>query len=193
MADLIGVDPTCPVVKNMLLLDSEGKRIAVKYYSPEWSNVQQQANFEKSVFSKTSRINARGDAEIIMFDDVVVVFKFIGDLMFYVTGHQDENEIILYNALTAFCDSVTLLLRSAVEKKTVLENLDLVLLCMDEIVDGGVLLEADAGVVAGRVTMRTDDGGGPVVMESVQQNPGLQTLSQAFASAKEQLARSLLK
>lgn len=36
MADLIGVDPTCPVVKNMLLLDSEGKRIAVKYYSPEW-------------------------------------------------------------------------------------------------------------------------------------------------------------
>lgn len=30
------VDPTCPVVKNMLLLDSEGKRVAVKYYSPEW-------------------------------------------------------------------------------------------------------------------------------------------------------------
>ena len=31
-------------------------------------------------------------AEIIMFDDVVVVYKFIGDLCFYVTGHQDENE-----------------------------------------------------------------------------------------------------
>jgi hypothetical protein len=25
-----------PVVKALLLLDSEGKRIAVKYYSPEW-------------------------------------------------------------------------------------------------------------------------------------------------------------
>jgi hypothetical protein len=50
-------------------------------------------------------------AEIIMFDDVVVVYKFIGDLMFYVTGHQDENEVILFNVLTAFCDSVTLLLR----------------------------------------------------------------------------------
>lgn len=32
----MAVDPTCPKVKNMLLLDSEGKRIAVKYYSPEW-------------------------------------------------------------------------------------------------------------------------------------------------------------
>jgi hypothetical protein len=30
------MDPTLPIVKNLLLLDSEGKRIAVKYYTPEW-------------------------------------------------------------------------------------------------------------------------------------------------------------
>ena len=30
------VDPSVPVVKNMLLLDSEGKRIAVKYYGDDW-------------------------------------------------------------------------------------------------------------------------------------------------------------
>lgn len=30
------LDPTCPRVKNVLLLDGEGKRIAVKYYSSEW-------------------------------------------------------------------------------------------------------------------------------------------------------------
>jgi hypothetical protein len=30
------VDPTVPLVKNLLLLDAEGKRVAVKYYSPEW-------------------------------------------------------------------------------------------------------------------------------------------------------------
>lgn len=29
------VDPTIPVVKNLLLLDSEGKRIAVKYFTPD--------------------------------------------------------------------------------------------------------------------------------------------------------------
>ena len=32
----MAIDPTCPKVKNLLLLDSEGKRIAVKYYSNEW-------------------------------------------------------------------------------------------------------------------------------------------------------------
>ena len=30
------IDGTVPVVKSMLLLDSEGKRIAVKYYDSEW-------------------------------------------------------------------------------------------------------------------------------------------------------------
>ena len=30
------VDATTPKVKNLLLLDSEGRRIAVQYYAPEW-------------------------------------------------------------------------------------------------------------------------------------------------------------
>ena len=107
-------------------------------------------------------------AEVTMFEEVVVCYKFIGDLMFYVTGSQDENELILHTVLVAFYESVTLLLRyscfravvsnaevlccpfvsladcihcrSAVEKKTVLENLDLILLAMDEIVDKGYVI-----------------------------------------------------
>ncbi|GBF91367.1 hypothetical protein Rsub_04107 [Raphidocelis subcapitata] len=180
----MALDPTCPKVKNLLLLDSEGKRIAVKYYSPEWSTVNSQANYEKSVWGKTSRTNARGEAEIVMFDDVLVVYKCLGDLMFYVTGGQDENELILYAVLQAFYESVSILLRQQVDKKTVLENLDLVLLAVDEIIDRGLVLETEPQVVASRVSMRGADGDVPVVE---------QTFSQAFASAREQIARSLLK
>jgi hypothetical protein len=46
-----------------------------------------------------------------MFDSYVVVYKFLGDLMFYVTGSQDENELILYTVLQAFYESVSILLR----------------------------------------------------------------------------------
>ena len=34
-AAMEGIDPTVPQVRALLLLDSEGKRIAVKYFSPE--------------------------------------------------------------------------------------------------------------------------------------------------------------
>jgi hypothetical protein len=181
------IDPTVPIVKNLLLLDSDGKRIAVKYYSSEWAtSVTAQSNFEKSVFAKTRATNARGEvkAEVALFDNVVVLYKFMGDLLFYVTASQEENELVMYSVLEGFHESVNLLLRGAVEKKTVLENLDLVLLAMDEIIDGGLILETDAQTIAGRVTMRGAEGELPLAE---------QTLSKAFANAREQFTRSLLR
>eukprot|EP00983_Pelagomonas_calceolata_P101289 1158680-Pelagomonas_calceolata.AAC.4 len=46
-----------------------------------------------------------------MVDNYVMVYKYLGDLMFYVTGSQEENELILYSVLQAFYESVSLLLR----------------------------------------------------------------------------------
>ena len=43
-----------------------------------------------------------------------------------------------------------MLLRSEVEKRNVLENMDLMLLIMDEIVDGGVIMETDPTGIANR-------------------------------------------
>jgi hypothetical protein len=30
------MESSCPLIKNILILDSEGKRIAVKYYGNDW-------------------------------------------------------------------------------------------------------------------------------------------------------------
>eukprot|EP00898_Chlorokybus_atmophyticus_P002429 jgi/Chlat1/3187/Chrsp22S03459 len=181
-----------PVVKNILLLDSEGKRVAVRYYGSDWPTNASQLSFEKSLFAKTQRTNARGEAEIIMLDNVLSVYKFASDLHFYVTGGEDENELLLVTVLQCLFDAVSLLLRNAVEKKTALENLDLVLLTLDELVDGGIILETEPTVVASRVAMRSSDAADIPLSEQVSQLKDM-TLSQAFASAKEQLARSLLK
>lgn len=50
-------------------------------------------------------------AEITMFDNYIVIYKFIQDLHFFVTGGDDENELILASVLQGFFDSVSLLLR----------------------------------------------------------------------------------
>ncbi|CAI5498950.1 unnamed protein product [Closterium sp. Naga37s-1] len=178
------MEVSAPLIKNILLLDSEGKRVAVKYYSDDWPTLAAKLNFEKSLLSKTQRANARAEAEIGIFEGFIVVYKFIADLHFYVTGGEEENELILSTVLTAFFEAVSHLLRGNVEKKTVLENLDLVLLCLDELVDGGVILETEPTVIANRVAMRGADADLPL---------SEQTISQALATAKDHLARSLLK
>ncbi len=63
------------------------------------------------MLTNQTHVDAPFAAEIIMFDDYIVVYKYLGDLMFYVTGAQSENELILYSVLQAFYESVTILLR----------------------------------------------------------------------------------
>ena len=48
---------------------------------------------------------------------------------------------MLHSALMAFSDAVHMLLRNLVEKRGILENLDLVLLCLDETIDDGCVLK----------------------------------------------------
>lgn len=45
--------------------------------------------------------------------------------------------MMLSTVLNAFYDSVSILLRHQVEKRAILENLDLVVLALDETVDNG--------------------------------------------------------
>jgi len=56
-----------PLIKNVLLLDSEGKRVAVKYYSDDWPTLSAKLAFEKSVFSKTQRTSARSEGISLIF------------------------------------------------------------------------------------------------------------------------------
>lgn len=55
----------------------------------------------------------------------------------YVIAQESENELMLHTFLNSFYDAISLLLRNQVEKRSVLENLDLVSLCLDEMVDDG--------------------------------------------------------
>lgn len=50
-------------------------------------------------------------AEISLLDNYIVVYKFVQDLHFFVTGGDDENELILATVLQGFFDAVTILLR----------------------------------------------------------------------------------
>ncbi|XP_029039112.1 COPI coat complex subunit zeta isoform X1 [Osmia lignaria lignaria] len=172
-------EPTLYTVKGMAILDNDGNRILAKYYDKNvFPTSKEQKTFEKNLFNKTHRANA----EIIMLDGLTCVYRSNVDLFFYVMGSSHENELILMSVLNCLYDSVSQILRKNVEKRAVLDSLDIVMLAMDEICDGGIILDADASSVVQRVALRTDDI--PL---------GEQTVAQVLQSAKEQLKWSLLK
>ncbi|CAB0009305.1 unnamed protein product [Nesidiocoris tenuis] len=173
------LEPSLYTVKGIAILDNDGHRVLAKYYdSAVFPTSKEQRAFEKNLFNKTHRANA----EIIMLDGLTCVYKSNVDLFFYVMGSSHENELILMSVLQCLYDSISQILRKNVEKRTVFENLEIVMLAMDEICDGGILLEADPSAVVQRVAVRTDDI--PL---------GEQTVAQVLQSAKEQIKWSLLK
>lgn len=63
-------------MKNILLLDSEGKRVAVKYYSDDWLTNSAKLAFEKSVFTKTLKTNARTEGTSSVEDMFMKILLF---------------------------------------------------------------------------------------------------------------------
>jgi len=63
-------------ISSVLVLDSEGKRICCKYFTNEFATSKDQLAFEKNLFQKTHRANA----EILMWDNVVAVYRNNADV-----------------------------------------------------------------------------------------------------------------
>ncbi|XP_058810088.1 coatomer subunit zeta-1 isoform X2 [Phymastichus coffea] len=178
------LEPALYMIKGIAILDNDGNRILAKYYDKNiFPTSKEQKAFEKNLFGKTHRSNA----EIMMLDGLTCLYKSNVDLFFYVIGCVYENELILMSVLNCLYESISHILRKNVEKRTVLDNLDIIMLTIDEICDEGfmgcsIILDADATSVVQRVSLRTDDI--PL---------GEQTVAQVLQSAKEQLKWSLLK
>lgn len=109
----------------LVLSTDDSSRILAKYYNAPhpptgtpanssnfpganpFPNLKDQKAFEKGLLEKT----AKQTNDIILYDNRVVVFKVESDVMLYVVGGADENEILLYNVILALRDSLNILLK----------------------------------------------------------------------------------
>uniref|UniRef100_A0A8C5A1J3 Coatomer subunit zeta n=1 Tax=Gadus morhua TaxID=8049 RepID=A0A8C5A1J3_GADMO len=161
-------EPSLYTVKALFILDNDGNRLLSKYYDPElYPSMKEQNNFEKNVFNKTHK----ADNEIAFLEGMTVVYKSSIDLFFYVVGSPQENELMLMSVLNCLFDSLTQILRKNVERRYLLENMEGVFLVVDEIIDGGVILESDPQQVLQKVNYKSDES--PLSEQSVAQHPPL--------------------
>ncbi|XP_063677833.1 coatomer subunit zeta-1-like [Bolinopsis microptera] len=139
--------PDLRSVKALIILDNDGSRVLSKYYDDHFASLKDKQDFEANLFKKTYQT----DFEIIACQGLTVCYKSSVDLLFYVIGSSEENELILVSILTTFFDTVSLIVRKNVEKKAVFDKMDYIILAADELIDDGVLMENDSDSIAGRV------------------------------------------
>ncbi|BCS18344.1 coatomer subunit zeta [Aspergillus puulaauensis] len=150
----------------LVMSADDGSRIFAKYYSPPhppagtapnstdypganpYPTLKEQKAFEKGLLEKTNKQTS----DVILYDNRIVVFKLESDVMLYVVGGAEENEVLLYNVVLSLRDALGILFKGATDKRTIVENYDLVALAIDELIDDGIILETDPVLIASRVS-----------------------------------------
>ncbi|KAM9296716.1 coatomer subunit zeta-2 [Gastrophryne carolinensis] len=144
-------EPTLYTVRAAIILDQDGHRLLAKYYDDTFPSLVEQREFEKRIFQKTRST----DNDVILVDGVTVLCQHLSDIMCYIIGGPDENEMLLLAALTCICESLNHMLRKSVDRSSVLDNLDTAFLVLDEIIDQGVILESESQQVVQRLNFKT--------------------------------------
>ena len=179
-----------PSISSVVIVDDRGTRVATKYYSDGLQTLAAQQKLEASLLSKALKSTASGEADIVLFDGHIAVMRAGKDCHMFVTGDQDENEIILVEVLNTLYNTLsTLLPGGSLDSRNMMEKLDVVLLVLDELVDGGVILEIEPSAIVNRVGMKGAEGS-----SSASAMPGAAgsstTPQQALLSFKEQMTRA---
>ena len=180
--------PLTHQVLAILVLDSEGARIASKFYSrADFPDKLAQVEFERKIFKKTrSAAGARAESEVALSDGLAVVFRSSSDVTFYVVGAPDENELFLIMVLDALYDAVSALVKAPIDRRVLHTNLELLLLAIDEMVDGGVCLEVDPLLIESRVMLR---GAVPDSVSSYRE----MTVGTVISKAQDRVVKSFAK
>lgn len=176
------------MIKAVLVLDNDGERLVSKYFDNDlFPTLKEQRSFEKKLFLKTSKDQ---DSEIVLLDEMTIIYRANVDLFFYIIGSSSENELVLSAMLTTFYDSVSAILAKNVEKRCLLQNLHQVLLLVDEMVDDGIVMDTEPQSIIQKI------GCAPVSMSGLaglDTGLGEQTVAQVIQSAKEFKWGSILK
>lgn len=109
----------------LVMSADDGSRIFTKYYSPPhppagaapnatdypganpYPTVKEQKAFESGLLDKSNKQTS----DVILYDNRIVVFKVESDVMLYVVGSAEENEILLYNVVLSLRDALGILFK----------------------------------------------------------------------------------
>ncbi len=171
-----------PSVNCFVILTTDGERLLAKYF--DGRSKDDQIKNEAQLQRKTKSNKIGTDTEVFLMDQEVVAMCAGIDVKFYISADSSENELILVSVLEAIYNALSEILSNHMDHRTLVDNLELTLLTVDEVIDHGQIMELDSNAVASRVLMRSSEGGS-------QQAIGDLSISQAINLAKDSFIKTL--
>jgi hypothetical protein len=136
------------VIDAVIVSSTDGRRLYSKYYT---NNISDHKQFESTLSTKLKDVKDMSDPDIIQTQGRTVIYQVVSDVIYHVVGPLNENELVLSEVLEALVRAQNSVLNNQIEGRTVMENFELLVLCIDEIIDGGIIIETEGDTVATKV------------------------------------------
>jgi len=81
----------------------------------------------------------------------------LNDIIIYVIGDYDENEVLLSEVLNTLNDCINYFTKNKTSKTTLLDNYENIILCIDEMIDEGIIITLESKTIIPRATMQDTD------------------------------------
>lgn len=109
--------------------------------------------FEASIVEKTSEFM---QSHVFIFEQYIVVFREINDLVLILVGGLQTNELIFDQLLETMCSAMTMIYKIP-NMENVVQQIEYMYFLIDETIDQGFVFEGTPSVVASRVMLKSDN------------------------------------
>ncbi|KAH0789757.1 Coatomer subunit zeta-1 [Histomonas meleagridis] len=140
-------------IQSVFIYSTTGTRVIAKYYTQSIPE-DQRISFEKNVFKRGFEEQF---GEVMQHDEFIIVYREISDVLIFVVGDLKSNELLLAEVLETICTSLRLVYKGKVNSESLIRQIDLLYLLLDETIEQGFIFEGDPEVIAARTKLK-DDG-----------------------------------
>jgi hypothetical protein len=131
------------------------------FTSGPWPTVDLQRKFEEGLQKKATQQKGptwNGEDDVLLLDGHTVLYRMDPEVSYFVVGGAEENELVLLSMLNCLYESLQQVVKvsGAIDKRTLLENYEALLLIVDELVDDSVILENNSSNVVSEVSPFTE-------------------------------------
>jgi len=139
-------------IHGVVIYSINGTRVIAQYYTSAIPP-DKTATFEGEILQRGIEDQT---GEVMQHDEFIVIYKTVKDLLLFLVCDMKSNELLMGEILDALVTSISLVYKNKVSAESLVQQIDLLYLLLDETIENGFVFEGDPEVVAARTMLKED-------------------------------------
>ena len=153
-------DVVC-VIKFIIILDNDGKRIYSKYYTNDYNldNENKQFEFERklSYYAIENNLEING-IDIFSYLSFNILSNISPEVIIFIGSDEDNNEVLLSEFYNNFEKNLINLVQDSLTRKNIFKVYQQLIIVIDEMVNEGIYINSDCNSIERIVNLNEKQG-----------------------------------